>query len=183
MAPLRVDRSWLRRLRHSYGRASGVPVCLGAESCRGMCRCDFGSLHFAVEKGGRLSNPPPRTMAGTSPCPRLMSTRTFPRWRIALLAVLLLGIFGAFVLRAWRRSGAEPYRSVARADGRFQCAWHALRSRQSAHLIEFGGALQFRGAGAAAIPRMGRLCWLDTPQLRLEHRSHALPCLWASPVG
>jgi hypothetical protein len=23
-----------------------------------MCRCDFGSLYFAVEKGGRLSTPP-----------------------------------------------------------------------------------------------------------------------------
>src|SRR5207249_8246167 len=56
--PLRVDRSWLRRLRYSYGRARGVPVCLVAESCRWMCRCDFGSLHFTVQKGGRLSTSP-----------------------------------------------------------------------------------------------------------------------------
>ena len=44
----------MRHLWNSYGRASGVPVCLGAESGRGMCRCDFGSLHFTVEKSGRL---------------------------------------------------------------------------------------------------------------------------------
>src|SRR5205814_4261201 len=56
--PLRVDLSWLRRLRYSDGRARGVPVCLVAESCRWLCRCDFGSLHFTVQKGGRLTTSP-----------------------------------------------------------------------------------------------------------------------------
>ena len=49
-----------------------------------------------------------------------MTTRTFPKWLMAVLAVLVLGVLVAFGLRAWRRSGAEEYRTFASPDGRFQ---------------------------------------------------------------
>ena len=39
---------------------------------------------------------------------------------MAALAVLVLGVLVAFSLRAWRRSGAEEYRTFASPDGRFQ---------------------------------------------------------------
>ena len=49
-----------------------------------------------------------------------MSARTFPRWLMVVLAVLIVGVLVAFGLRAWRRSGAEVYRTFASPDGRFQ---------------------------------------------------------------
>jgi hypothetical protein len=49
-----------------------------------------------------------------------MSIRTFSRWLMAVLAVLMVGVLVAFCLRAWRRSGAEEYRTFASPDGRFQ---------------------------------------------------------------
>jgi hypothetical protein len=49
-----------------------------------------------------------------------MSIRTFPRWLMAVLVVLVVGVFIAFGLRAWRRSSAEEYRAFASPDGRFQ---------------------------------------------------------------
>jgi hypothetical protein len=39
---------------------------------------------------------------------------------MAVFAVLVVGVLIAFGLRAWRRSGAEEYRTFASSDGRFQ---------------------------------------------------------------
>jgi hypothetical protein len=49
-----------------------------------------------------------------------MITRTVPKWLVVVLAVLIVGVLVAFGLRAWRRSGAEEYRTFASPDGRFQ---------------------------------------------------------------
>ena len=58
-----------------------------------------------------------------------MSTRTFPKRLLAVLAVLIVGVFVAFGLRAWRRSGAEEYRRFASPDGRFQIVVFRIPSR------------------------------------------------------
>lgn len=49
-----------------------------------------------------------------------MSIRKIPRKLMLILAVLVLGVLVACSLRAWRRSGAEQYRTFASPDGRFQ---------------------------------------------------------------
>jgi hypothetical protein len=60
-----------------------------------------------------------------------MSTRTFPKRLVAVLAVLIVGVFVALGLRAWRRSGAEEYRRFASPDGRFQIVVFRIPSRVS----------------------------------------------------
>lgn len=57
-----------------------------------------------------------------------MSTRAFPRWPIAVLAVVVISVLVAFGLRAWRRSGAEKYRTFASPDGRFQIVVYRIPS-------------------------------------------------------
>ena len=58
-----------------------------------------------------------------------MSTRTFPRQLVAILAVLIVGVLVASGLRAWRRSGAEEYRTFASPNGRFQIVVFRIPSR------------------------------------------------------
>ena len=58
-----------------------------------------------------------------------MSIRTFPRWLMVVLAVLVVGVLVAFGLRTWRRSGAEEYRTFASPDGRFQIVVFRIPSR------------------------------------------------------
>ena len=115
---MRLDRSWLRRLRNSYGRARRVPVCLGAESCRGMCRCDFGSLHFAVEKGGRLSTRPNPYQACAVNRKKKIRSRKF------LVSLHLM----AAQLRLWaiRESRRGRHRRADRQATKFICVHSPL---------------------------------------------------------
>ena len=48
---------------------------------------------------------------------------------MAVFAVLIVGVLIAFGLRAWRRSGAEQYRTFASPDGRFEIVVYRIPSR------------------------------------------------------
>jgi hypothetical protein len=67
-------------------------------------------------------------------------TNTFPRWLTAVLAVFFVAGLVGFGLRAWRRSGAEVYRTFASPDGRFQIVVYRIPTR---------GALPGQGSDAS----------------------------------
>ncbi|HEU0008272.1 MAG TPA: hypothetical protein VFT34_00490 [Verrucomicrobiae bacterium] len=58
-----------------------------------------------------------------------MNIRTLPKWLMPVVAILVVGVLVAFGLRAWRRSGAEEYRTFASPDGRFQIVVYRIPSR------------------------------------------------------
>jgi hypothetical protein len=47
----------------------------------------------------------------------------------AIVAVVIVSVLVAFGLRAWRRSGADKYRTFASPDGRFQIVVYRIPSR------------------------------------------------------
>jgi hypothetical protein len=89
---------------------------------------------------------------GASADPRNM--RAFPRWLTMVLAVLLVG-FVAWGLRAWRRAGAEEYRTFASPDGRFQIVVYRIPSRVAlpGHGSDAPGYFQLREARTGRVLR------------------------------
>lgn len=83
----------------------------------------------AAGAGTHRSKPLFRGRMPVRPLHASMSIRTFPRRLMAVLAVLIVGVLFAFALRAWRRSGAEEYRTFASPDGRFQIVVYRIPSR------------------------------------------------------